>query len=112
MTIGPSRLADAIDPDLVAERAAGCRSVARLSGGPFGDVATYLPGRRVPGVRLADDQVEVHVVARWGARVPDLVAEVWEAVGPIVAGLPVAVHVDDVDVEESDSVQGIQTDGA
>jgi hypothetical protein len=88
----------AIDADAVAERAAGCRSVARLSGGPFGEVATYLPGRRVAGVRMADGQIEVHVVACWGVRVPDLAAEVRAAVGPIAGGLPIAVHVDDVDV--------------
>ena len=35
-----------------------------LHGGAFGEVATYLPGRRVPGVRLTDDGVELHVVTR------------------------------------------------
>ena len=94
----PSSLLEAIDADAVAERAGKCRSVARLSGGVFGEVATYLPGRRVRGVRLADGHVEVHVVACWGARVPDVAAEVRAAVGPITAGLPIDVHVDDVDV--------------
>jgi hypothetical protein len=108
MTIEASRLADAIDPDLVVERTAACPTVARVWGGPFGEVATYLPGRRVPGVRLADGQVEVHVVARWGARVPDLAAEVRKAVGPIVAGLPVAVHVDDIDVDGTHSGPGTE----
>lgn len=87
-----------VDPEAVADRAAGCPSVARLAAGPLGDVATHLPGRRIPGVRIADGEVEVHVVARWGTRVPDLAAEVRRAVGPITGGLPVAVHVDDVDV--------------
>ncbi len=88
----------AIDADVVAERAARCRSVARLSAGPFGEVATYLPGRRIPGVRVVDGQVEVHVVACWGVPVPDLAAEVRGAVGPVAGGLPIAVHVDDIDV--------------
>lgn len=94
----PSGVLEAIDADAVAERVGKCRSVARLSGGAFGEVATYLPGRRVHGVRVADGHIEVHVVACWGARVPEVAAEVRAAVGPIAAGLPIDVHVDDVDV--------------
>lgn len=106
-------LSEAIDADAVAERAAGCRSVARLSPGAFGEVATYLPGRRIPGVRVADGQIEVHVVACWGVRVPDLAAEVRAAVGPIAGGLPVAVHVDDVDIPgEGEGAQVFLPDGA
>ena len=95
-----SGLAEAIDVDAVAERAGKCRSVARLSGGQFGEVATYLPGRRVRGVRLAESHVEIHVVACWGASVPDVAAEVRAAVGPIAGGLPIDVHVDDVDLPD------------
>jgi hypothetical protein len=93
-------LLDAVDADEVAERAAGCRSVARLSAGPFGEVATYLPGRRVRGVRLAGGQLEILVVAGGGVRVPELAAEGRDAVGPIAGGLPIDVHVDDVDVPD------------
>jgi hypothetical protein len=103
----------AIDADAVAERTAGCRSVARLSAGPFGEVATYLPGRRVRGVRLVDGQIEVHVVACWNVRVPELAAEVRAAVGPIAAGHPVDVHVDDVDVPgEGEGAEVFLPDGA
>ncbi len=98
MTDRPTGLIDAIDAEAVAERVESCRSVARLSAGPFGEVATYLPGRRVPGVRLAGGQIEVHVVACWGVRVPELAAEVRAAVSPAAGGLPIDVHVDDVDV--------------
>jgi hypothetical protein len=87
-----------VDPDLVAGRVAACRSVARMSAGPFGEVATYLPGRRVPGVRIGDGRVEVHVVACWGVSVPDLAAEVRAVLGPVGGGRVVDVHVDDVDV--------------
>ncbi|MEW6476043.1 MAG: hypothetical protein AB1679_27615 [Actinomycetota bacterium] len=91
-------LVDAVDPDEVAGLVARCRSVARISPGRFGEVATYLPGHRVPGVRLADDRIEVHVVACWGARVPDVAAEVRAAVAPVTGGVPVDVFVDDVDI--------------
>ncbi|MCW0214679.1 MAG: hypothetical protein OJJ54_15070 [Pseudonocardia sp.] len=45
--------------------------VARLDGGPFGSIASHLPGRRVVGVRLgiAGEPVEIAVVAR-AASVP------------------------------------------
>jgi hypothetical protein len=98
VTPGPPDLSDAISPDAVAERVAACRSVARLSPGPVGEVATYLPGRRVPGVRLTDARIEVHVVARWGVRVPDVAADVRGALQPIAPGYSVDVHVDDVEV--------------
>ena len=91
-------LTGGIDADAVAERVGACRSVARLSGGAFGEVATHLPGRRVTGIRIGDNLIEVHVVACWGVRVPELADEVRNAVGPIAGGLPVDVHVDDIDV--------------
>ena len=52
-----------------------CTSVAGLGGGPAGEVATYLPGRRVTGVRVrrtvpagrwAGRTVIVHVIGRYG----------------------------------------------
>ena len=95
------RVADAVgsvDAEEVARRAAGCRSVARLSPGSHGEVATYLPGRRVPGVRSSDGRIEVHVVARWGVRVADLAAEVRRAVAPAADGMVIDIHVDDVDI--------------
>lgn len=102
-----------VDAEAVMERVAGCRSVARLALGRFPEVATYLPGRRVPGVRLLDDRVEVHVVACWGVPVPELAAEVRRAVGPVVGGLAVDVHVADVDVPDGgDGVQVFLPDGS
>jgi uncharacterized alkaline shock family protein YloU len=87
-----------VDVDAVVQRTASCRSVARLAAGRFGEVATYLPGRRIPGVRVADGRVEVHVVARWNVPVPELAAEVRQAVRPWTGDLTVDVHVDDVEV--------------
>jgi hypothetical protein len=97
---GPSGVGRDVDADLIAEQVAGCRSVARMSAGPFGEVATYLPGRRVPGVRIGDGRVEVHVVACWGVSVPNLAAEVRAVLCRVAGGRPVDVHVDDVDVPD------------
>ena len=45
--------------------------VVRLSGGTFGSIATYLPGRRLLGVSLGEGEepTRIGVVLRLGARV-------------------------------------------
>ena len=98
MTPPSSDTTGTISPDAVVERAAACGSVARVSSGAVGEVATYLPGRRVPGVRLAGGRIEIHVVARWGVRVADVAADVRAAVRPLAPDTPVDVHVDDLEV--------------
>jgi hypothetical protein len=56
----------------------GCPDVAAVYGGAFGEIASYLPGRAaVPGVRIDDDVVEVHVIARYGSPL----AQVGEQIG-------------------------------
>lgn len=87
------------DIDEVARLAATCPSVVRLSVGAGVEVATYLPGRRVEGVRLVDDVVEVHVVARYGPSMSEVAGEVRGAVQPVVGAWPVAVVIEDVDLE-------------
>ena len=78
--------------------------VVRLSGGPFGTVASYLPGRRVVGVRLPleqTDPVEIAVVARLGVPLPRLAEELGAAVVAVLG--PVAVDVTVADVEKAPS---------
>lgn len=87
-----------IDVDAIAAAAHGCPLVAGLTGDRYGEVATYLPGRRVLGVREAGGTVEVHVVARWGTPLPELADVVRAAVAPFAGGLPVAVFVDDIEL--------------
>lgn len=100
----PSPPAPTADPGAVADAAAaaarGCAGVVDLSGGLVGEIGTYLPGRRVPGVRVQDDRITVHVVAQYGLPLPVVGDEVRAAVGGAVAtlapGRPVDVVVDDV----------------
>jgi hypothetical protein len=67
--------ADAPGLGSLSERVAGALlahpDVVRLSGGTFGAIATYLPGRRLLGVALGDgdEPTRVSVVLRVGARV-------------------------------------------
>lgn len=86
------------------------QDVAALSGGVLGEVATYLPGDRVPGVRVGDDGVHVHVVVspRGVTRIPAVAGAVHGTVRHVLVegggsdapapDTPVHVHVDDVAV--------------
>lgn len=69
--------------------------VVRLHAGRFGEVATYLPGRRVTGVKLGDRGAEVHVVVAAGAPIRQTAQRIHAAVAPLVAG-PVHVYIEDV----------------
>lgn len=95
-------------PDLekVAAAALGCPLIADLAGGRFNEVATYLPGRRVLGVRSVDGEIEIHVVARWDVPLPDVAEAVRAAVAPLSQGLPVAVFVDDIRLPEEEQAPG------
>jgi len=64
-----------------------------LSGGPFGTVATYLPGERLPGVALREDEVEVSIVVRMGRPLPEIADEVRKAIAPMVGDRPINVHI-------------------
>ncbi|NAZ75284.1 hypothetical protein GTQ99_07580 [Kineococcus sp. T13] len=100
------------DPALLADdlaRAAlAVPGVARLHGGALGEVGTYLPGRRVAGVRLTGDLageagdalVELHVVVTADAPVRASAQAVHAAAADVLAAhgvsAAVRVHVDDL----------------
>jgi uncharacterized alkaline shock family protein YloU len=88
------------DLEAVAAAALGSPLIAGLSGGRFGEVATYLPGRRVVGVRETGGTVEVHVVARWDTSLPEVADAVRAAVAPYARDRPVAVFVEDIEVPD------------
>jgi hypothetical protein len=92
------------DLEQVAAAALGCPLIAGLTGGRFGEVATYGPGRRILGVRMVDGAIELHVVAKWGAPLPEVAEVVRAAVAPYAEGLPVSVFVDDIELPEEASV--------
>jgi hypothetical protein len=89
-------------PERVAAAVLGHPAVARLDGGPFGSVASYLPGRRVVGVRAGDgagsEPVEVAVVVRWpaGSPLPALAGEIAALVRGVAGERPVDVTVADL----------------
>lgn len=81
--------------DAVAAAVRAVPGVHDLHPGAPGEVATYLPGRRVVGVRLLDPGCEVHLVLDLGAPVHETTDRVRSALAPLVGG-PVHVHVEDV----------------
>lgn len=95
-------------PERVAAAVLGHPAVARLDGGPFGSVASYLPGRRVVGVRAREhvprgatepvEPVEVAVVVRWpsGWPLPVLAEEIAALVRGVAGERPVDVTVADL----------------
>ncbi|MEV8378529.1 hypothetical protein AB0P21_37670 [Kribbella sp. NPDC056861] len=69
--------------------------VVGLHGGVFGEVATYLPGRRVAGIRITPERAEVHLTLVWGEPVRATAEIVRDVVGELT-GVPVFVTVEDV----------------
>ncbi|MBA3266105.1 MAG: Asp23/Gls24 family envelope stress response protein [Nocardioidaceae bacterium] len=82
-----------------------CAGVASLSGGTFGEVATYLPGRRVRGVRLTDETVEVHIVAFWGPPLPPVAAQIRVAAAPFAGSRTIDVYIDDLLLPDTTTAQ-------
>ncbi|MFC5996797.1 hypothetical protein ACFQE5_21550 [Pseudonocardia hispaniensis] len=96
----PDPAAPADDPvHAVAAAVLGHRGVVRLDGGPYGTVASYLPGRRrVLGVQVGAGSAHVGVVVRPGVALPRLSDEIGALVRDVLG--PVAVEVTFFDIAE------------
>lgn len=79
----------------IAEAVRAVGGVAGLHDGAFGEVATYLPGGKVAGVRVRDDLLDVHIAVRWDHPVGPIAEAVRRAVGPL-DDRPVHVTVEDI----------------
>jgi hypothetical protein len=90
-------LVDGIDVDVVAAIVQGCAGVSALDGGPFGEVASYLPGRTVPGVAVDDNRIRVQVRSEWGVPAADVAALISAALAPLAGTRPVDVAIADID---------------
>lgn len=85
-----------VDPIVAAVLA--CPQVAGLHGGRDGQAVTYLPGRRVTGIRITLDEVAIHVVAHYPAVMDQVACQIRRAVAPLAAGLRVEVAIEDLAV--------------
>jgi uncharacterized alkaline shock family protein YloU len=80
----------------IADVVSAVPGVAALSGGRLGGVGTYLPGRRVTGIVIRGQDIEVHVVGRYGVPVAEIAAEVRQAVEPAAGDHTVHVIIEDL----------------
>jgi uncharacterized alkaline shock family protein YloU len=81
--------------DVIAAAVSAVPGVAGLHGGMFGEAATHLPGRRIPGIRLDGADTEIHVSLLFGHPIRATAEAVRDAVARLVTG-PVHVTVEDV----------------
>jgi len=100
------------DPDAVAAAVSACPAVVGLCGGRFGEIATYLPGRRVSGVRITPGQVEVHVIGRLGVPIREIADQIRAALNPVAPHHSVLVAVDDLDLDAEPVDAPASGDGA
>ena len=88
--------------DALAAVVLGVPGVVRLNAGALGEIGTYLPGRRVAGIRLGstDAPTEVHVVLRPDVPLRTVAQAVHVAAGDLLTAAgarpEVRVHVDDL----------------
>ncbi|GAA4670104.1 hypothetical protein [Gordonia humi] len=91
---------DDVDEGSLAEQLADAvlatPGVVDLHSGLFGEVATYLPGRRVSGIAVRAEDGEVHIVVDLAHDLRE-VAESVRDTAEAVTGLPFTVVVEDVD---------------
>ena len=100
MTAGEPAVPGTVAPedgaaDLVAAAVLAVQGVHSLHGGVLGEVGTYLPGRRVAGVRLLPDATEVHVAVVAGTPIPAVARDVHQAVAGARPGA-VRIVIEDV----------------
>ncbi|MEO6956728.1 MAG: hypothetical protein ABI137_08300 [Antricoccus sp.] len=73
-------MATDVDLDIVAAMVRACPGVDDLDGGPSNArLATYLPGRKIDGLRLTDDVLTVQIRSIWDVPVTEVAAQIRHA---------------------------------
>ena len=98
--------------ELVTAAVRDVPAVAALHAGPYNEVGTHLPGRRIPGVRLWPDRCEVHVAVWWDCDLPDVADQVRWAVAEVTGVEPEAVDVVIEDVVDPKLRTAVEPDDA
>ena len=96
-TVPEAAVIDGVNVDAVAAAVLGCAGVAGLDGGRFGEVASYLPGRKVRGVVVSGGRVRVQIRSRWAVPAPGLAALITAVLAPLTGRRPVDVVIADID---------------
>ena len=90
------QLVDGVDVEAVAMAVRSCAGVDDLATGALGSVATYLPGRTVAGVAVAQDHVIIQLRSRWGVPTGTVAGQVRSAVAALVGPRRVDIVVADI----------------
>jgi hypothetical protein len=93
---GPAVI-EGVDVDAVAAAVQGCAGVSALDAGQDGEIASYLPGRKVPGVQVSGGRVRVQIRSRWGVPATGLAALIIVVLAPLTGTRPVDVLIADID---------------
>ena len=101
MTQAPQTV-EGVNVDALAGLVGACPSVARLGSPRPGGTTTYLPGRRVAGLRISPDRIDVEVVARWGFSAADVAADIRRAAATVAPGRRVDLTIADVELPEGE----------
>ncbi len=83
-----------IDADRIATAVRARPHIAGLHSGRFGEIATLLRGRRIPGIRIRDDEITIGVIGRYPATAVEISDDVRTAVGQV--DRPVHVRIGDI----------------
>lgn len=81
-----------VDVDAVASALLDCSSVMGLGD----EIATYLGGRRIAGIEVRSDEVQVHVLGRYGLNTENLCAHISAVLMPLVPGKHINIAVIDM----------------
>lgn len=84
------------DPDRIQTAVLSVPAVVALHGGAYEEIATYLPSRRIAGIRADTEHVEVHVMTRYGTPLVLIGAQIREALHPVLGERTLTIAVDDI----------------
>jgi hypothetical protein len=91
-------MVDGVDIDAVHAAIAGCPGVSSVGSGTVASLTTYLPGRRVAGIRVGPDTLEVEIVALWGTTAHELDTHIRQVLAPLVSDHRIDITVADIDL--------------
>lgn len=103
------RTAAPIDVEGLAGEILALPGVARLAADVAGRGRGLLPGQ-VPGAQVTDEAVTVRIVARYGARLPDLAERIHDLAAGYAEGRQTVVEIIDLDMTSPDPLSSSRPD--
>jgi hypothetical protein len=94
----PATTSTVTTADVVVELVTKIPGVFGMHGGTAGQVATFLPGRRIPGVRVSAAGNQVHITLDGSSQVSDVVPLIHDVLATVITG-PLDVFIEDIDIQ-------------